>query len=141
MTLMWNNPAIPFTVSLAEKQCVPGRDFVLVGDAFYGAQRFSISFVQTDSGTRLFQLDFRFDQNEAVLNSNFPVGCWGEEERHPLPLLMGRKFNIEVKCSTDRFVIIVDFQYHCEFAFRFDMNMADTLMIEGDVFIQSVQIN
>ncbi|KAI9561061.1 hypothetical protein GHT06_012017 [Daphnia sinensis] len=141
MTLMWNNPTIPFTVSLAEKQCVPGRDFVFVGDAFYGAQRFSISFVQTSSGTRLFQLEFRFDHNETVLNANFPEGGWGEEERHPLPLLMGRKFNIEVKCSTDRFMIIVDFQYHSEFVFRFDMNKADTLMIEGDVNIQSVQID
>ncbi len=50
-------------------------------------------------------MDFRFDHNEIVLNSNYPDGCWAQEERTPLPLLLGKKFNIEIKCSTDRFVV------------------------------------
>ena len=96
------------------------------GEAFYGAQRlnkfcvriaqlkndvidiirrFSINFIQSSSKNRLFHMDFRFDHNEIVLNSNYPDGCWAQEERTPLPLLLGKKFNIEIKCSTDRFVV------------------------------------
>ncbi|EFX80743.1 hypothetical protein DAPPUDRAFT_224569 [Daphnia pulex] len=135
------NPIIPFCVSLPGNKLNTGHDVVVGGEAFYGAQRFSINFIQSSSQTRLFHLDFRFDQNETVLNSNYPDGCWAQEERTPLPLILGKKFNIEIKFSADRFVIIVDFQYHCDFVYRFDMSEADALLIEGDVNINSIQFN
>jgi hypothetical protein len=37
--------------------------------------------------------------------------------------------------------IIVDFQYHCDFVYRFGMSEADALLIEGDVNMNSIQFN
>lgn len=54
---------------------------------------------------KIFHLDFRFNEDQTVRNTNFPTGTWGSEERSPNPLSKGHPFKIEVKVLEDHYEV------------------------------------
>lgn len=53
----------------------------------------------------LFHLDFRFDQDCTVRNTNFPSGTWAEEDRSHNPLHRDKSFKLELKVDDDKITV------------------------------------
>lgn len=132
------NPDVPFEMTFPHGNLHPGACIMIHGTSNHGANRFNINFEKLATQEHVFHFDFRFDQRETVRNTKFP--SWGHEEKSPLPLHYGGSFTMEIRVLSDRYLVAIDGQHHCEYHHRVPTFEANALKIDGDVTIQMVQI-
>ncbi|XP_060552845.1 galectin-9-like [Ruditapes philippinarum] len=129
-----------------------GKIILVCGVPKSNANRFSIYLQQGDSpDTKLVAMvfDVRFKWGTPVSTNcvvrNHKEGAWdsGQEERSApcFPFKRGKDFQIIIMVDRDCFKVAVDDQHFVEFNHRIEpFSCIDTLLIDGDVMISTVQI-
>ncbi|KAH8360958.1 hypothetical protein KR093_001321 [Drosophila rubida] len=96
-----------------------------------------------------FHLNPRFSQTSSgaigkaiVCRNAWYNGNWAQEERSELDtnLRPGRTFSLAIVCSKDSFEVYVNHQFITEFKYQVELDLIDTVYIQGDVKLWNVTL-
>ncbi|KAG8448865.1 hypothetical protein GDO86_015802 [Hymenochirus boettgeri] len=106
--------------------------------------RFAVNFTcgQYDGADIAFHFNPRFDGRDKVVFNSFQGGSWGAEEKKKdwFPFHKGKHFELAFIVSGGCFQVNVNGSPFYEFCHRIPVECVESLLIEGDVTIQSLTI-
>lgn len=132
-------PQVPFEAPVANGPA-PGRLVQIRGVVPPGADRFDVNLQNGPGvypGDISFHVSVRFDQ-QAVIFNNCAGGGWGGEQRHPLTLQQGERFEMLVLFEPECYKLAVNGQHLGEMALRNSPHEASYVAVNGDVELTSV---
>lgn len=132
-------PQVPFEAPVSNGP-TPGRLVQIRGIVPQGADRFDVN-LQNGPGVYppdiSFHVSVRFDQDCVVFN-NCQGGAWGGEQRHPLTLHAGQRFELLVLFEPESYKLAVNGQHLGEMVLRNSPHEATFVAINGAVELSSV---
>lgn len=137
-------PQGPFTVDLPDGHMQHKNCVVIKGIPKDGAERFSVN-LQCDHEAH--DIPFHFDarlaygnDNKVIVGNNKEGGSWCSEERcNDCPFEAGEPFTMKIKCGKAAYKVKVNDQKIMRFPYRVDKECVHTLMIDGDLILESVK--
>ncbi|XP_034024487.1 galectin-4-like isoform X2 [Thalassophryne amazonica] len=132
------NPPIPYSNMIPGGMFVK-RTIIIRGMVSYGAERFSVNFLVSESWNKALHINPRLRQGIVVRNSMID-GSWGQEERELMnnPFMEGQYFDMSIRCGNQRFKVFVNGQHLFDFFHRLPFTQIDMLEIDGDVQISYI---
>lgn len=126
----------------------PGSSLKITGSLFDVVSRFHINLqgpevkkqrhkIETEVTEIPLHFNVRFEENAVVCNTKI-FGSWGSEERHPLPLVPGQEFSIQIFCDVQVFRISVNNKHYCLYEHRLSPESITSVSVQGPLKLYSM---
>ncbi|XP_075464397.1 galectin-4-like isoform X2 [Ascaphus truei] len=137
------NPAIPFT-SPFHGGLRQGMSVYIQGTIPRHISKFNVNFLcgQYDGADVAFHFNPRFDGKDRVIFNSFLGGSWMKEEKKKdsFPFKKGKPFELVFIVNSSCFQVNINGSPFHEYCHRIPVQRVESLKVEGDVIIQSLNI-
>ena len=138
-----HNPVLPFVYKIPGG-LRPGFRIKVIGQPSIGFNRFDVDLCKSMTNEIALQVNPRNMERAVVRNSKSMMQGWGHEERTTpiFPFMYGSIFNLTIRVEHNRYVILVNDQYFCDYHHRIQpLHSIDLLKIQGDVNVNSIHLS